>query len=129
MQFQVGDWVFCELQVQVIKAIKEGRITEVSDGSFSMGGWELRCFPMCLRGKQISDAFAYRYNELHKRLPGGWNFPDFHRHAVAEWEKCMENYDRFPEIYNAFSDWCNALILEANDLRHKEIGGVRILRQ
>ena len=132
MTWQVGDWCFCHFKLQMVKEMREGRIVTVSDGSFELGASDLTndCFPLSLRGKQVTDAFDYHYRRLHTELNDGrYNFPDFNRHAISEWRKCMEDYDKFDEGAERFAIWCDSVIEQASCLHEMNVGGIPLFRR
>jgi len=135
MEWKVGDWCFCEFKLQIIKEVSEdGRVNSVSDGMFYMGGYDLndRCFPLTFEGKQISDAFAYSYDNLRKELRNGrYNFPDFNRHAVEEWIKAMEAGDvqEGLRLHTEFELWCQRVIVAAIQTNDLAVDGIRLMRR
>jgi len=91
-KFSEGDWVLFEHEVQQITKTKEGKITEVSNGSFVLSSWDLsgRVFPLTLAGKSCADWFDYYYHDLHREEGSNkLNWPDLARHIDDLWVSTM----------------------------------------
>jgi hypothetical protein len=76
------DWVIHEYSIKQVLEAQDGRVTEVSDGSFRTSGYDLECFPLDLRNKRLAEYVEYYEREVRKMDPGGpaLNWPDIHRH-------------------------------------------------
>lgn len=134
MEYKVGDWVFCEYELSYIKELKEGRITEVSDGSCSHGSYDLsdRIFPLERFIKVISESYKHYYDELHKYDFNGLNWPDIHRWFVNHWVETCKNKngdkDYFRKRWDEVRDFVNGFRDNYKDMKVKTVGGVSILR-
>lgn len=92
--FKVGDWVFCEFELQLIREMEDGRVREVTDAACSHCGYDLtdRCRPLTYDIKRIADNFAYQSMRIHREGSGGLNYPDIHRWLVSHWTKTCDEY-------------------------------------
>lgn len=89
---EIGDFVFFEFKLVQIKEVTEdGRVTDVSDGYFSIVSSDLssRILPITLTNKIVSEEYMDQSKYLHKYGNPGLNYPDIHRHLVGMWlEDC-----------------------------------------
>lgn len=133
-KFKVGDWVFCEFELQIIKEIKDGRITSVSDGHFGLSSHSLndRCFPLEMRVKVISDYFDYHYNKIDNSSRNGLNYPDINRHFVDKWvETCTNREDvaLLNKGMEEIAEFTNAVLDRCGALKNETVGGVNLFRK
>jgi len=129
-KYKVGDWVVCEFKVQQIKQISEdGRVTDVSDGYISHGGWSLndRVFPLTLRSKIISEEFYDVYHKIHKlddKYKISLNFPDINDYLITEWVKVMTDDDDDESIRKGYDKIRK--MLETLETKMVEVSGYTI---
>lgn len=133
-KFKVGDWVFCEFNLQIIDSIKDGRITGVSDGHFTHGSHSLndRCFPLEKTVKVISDIFKDRYDEIHRKGGNGLNYPDINRWFVEKWcEVCTNREDvaLLNKGMEELAEFANAILDRCRSLKNETVGGVNLFRK
>lgn len=133
--WKAGDWCFFEHKLAMVKEVAaDGRVTEISDGYFSTGSFDLRdrMFPMDLRGKCISDEYRSQYDKLHKESRGvNLNFPDFHRWFVDKWAKCMKrrNDDEVVKVsYEELNRFVRGILDAVSNQRKRSVMGVRLMR-
>jgi hypothetical protein len=131
-QFKKGDWCFCEFKLQQIVRVDESRITEVSDGNFSLSSYDLsdKCYPLDLSVKRISDTVAYFSDELHKTKLN-LNFPDLNREWVRRWcEMCdvRKDTEKLRKMYKDLEDFYTAILGRVTTLKTEEVSGVRLFR-
>lgn len=134
MKFKKGDWCFCEYKLQQIKEMKDGQISEVSDGMFSTGSRSLndRCFPVDLKIKRISDEFQHYSDMLHAEKSFNLNYPDIHRYLVAQWAAACEaiaDYKKVEAIMEEVEQFRRGISDILSDIRYKNIQGVLIFRR
>jgi len=134
--YKVGDWVFCEFKLQMIKSVHEdGSVTEVSDGYFSHGSGDLRdrIFPLSLRGKGISEEFHRTSKALHNiKGSNSLNYPDFNRFEIDLWVEAMQDVENTERVSACFAKLkkFEAGIIDAIEIASTvEILGVRLYRQ
>lgn len=99
--FKVGQWVWSEHKLKIVKEIREGHITKLSDGYYSCFYSNLDdvCFPLDMRGKLISEEYEASYNRLRKESCGlNLNFPEIHQWYVTEWCEVMKQRDNSDAI-------------------------------
>ena len=131
LKFQKGDWVFCEFKLQQIMETNENRITEVSDGMFRMGSYDIsdRCFPLTLSIKIVSDAVSYWSQQFHKAECKGLNHPDLNRALISRWVDICENIDNEKlanEKMKELSKFGKSVMDKIINLKYEEVEGVRI---
>lgn len=133
--WRVGDWCFFEYKLAMVKAVADdGRVTDVSDGWFNMGSWDLRdlMFALDLRGKCVSEEFAGQYDKLRKESGEvSLNWPDIHQWFVAKWAECMERCLDDAAVKAAYEE-LNQFVRGALDLveaqKQLTVMGVRLMR-
>lgn len=133
-KFKIGDWCFCEFKLQQIINTKENRITEVSDGMFSMSSSDISdvCFPLDMRIKRCSDSVAYWSKTFHKLNHNSLNHPDLNRELISRWVKMCENIEDekiSQKIYDQLDKFGNAVVSKIKDLKYEEIEGVQLFRR
>lgn len=117
-QFSVGEWVFCEFELSLIRRMDdEGRVREITDGSFSHSGFDLtdRCRKLTYEMKQIADAFAYESQRIHREGSRGLNYPDIHRWLVNHWTVTCDHLadtEALKADYKALSDFVNTVLAQ-----------------
>ena len=131
LKFQKGDWVFCEFKLQQIMETNENRITEVSDGMFRMGSYDIsdRCFPLTLSIKIVSDAVSYWSKQFHEAEFKGLNHPDLNRALISRWVDICENIDNEKlanEKMEELSKFGKSVMDKIINLKYEEVEGVRI---
>jgi hypothetical protein len=131
LKFKKGDWCFCEFNLQQIMETEENRITEVSDGMFRMGGYDLsdRCFPMTLSIKRVSDSVKYWSEQFHKTNHNGLNYPDLNRALIEHWVGICETIDDkelTQQKIDNLGDFGKSVLEEVDSLKNKHVQGVRV---
>jgi len=131
LKFQKGDWVFCEFKLQQIMETNENRITEVSDGMFRMGSYDIsdRCFPLTLSIKRVSDVVSYWSKQFHEAECKGLNHPDLNRALISRWVDICENIDNEKlanEKMEELSKFGKSVMDKIINLKYEEVEGVRI---
>ena len=131
LKFQKGDWVFCEFKLQQIMETNENRITEVSDGMFRMGSYDIsdRCFPLTLSIKRVSDVVSYWSKQFHEAKCNGLNHPDLNRALISRWVDICENIDNEKlanEKMEELSKFGKSVMDKIINLKYEEVEGVRI---
>lgn len=134
LKFKQGEWCFCEFVLQQVTETDENRITEVSDGMFNHGGYDLSymCYPLEMKVKQISDTVAYWSKEFHALKNNALNHPDLNRELIRRWvELCdnRENENRLKELYDKLSKFGNSVVRSVRDLNFEEVEGVSLFRR
>ena len=85
IKWKEGDWAIRGYDVVQIKKVeKDGRVTDVSDGHFSLGSYDVRdtLRPLTLANKSIADSVNAAMWRLHRHKNNqGLNFPDIARQA------------------------------------------------
>ena len=85
INWKVGDWAIHGYDIVQVKTVEpDGRVTDVSDGHFSCGSWDVRDMlrPLTLKNKSIAMTVDYKMNELHRHKRNNLlNFPDIARKA------------------------------------------------
>ncbi len=132
-KFKKGDWCFCEFKLQQIQETKEGRITSVTDGRFSLGSYDLSdsCFPLELRIKNLSDSVNYWHDKFHNLKHNGLNHPDLNRELISQWVEMCENIgdeEILKTLYTKLDEFGKAVTEQVGNLRYTQIEGVRIFR-
>jgi len=92
------------------------------------GGYDLKCFPLNMRIKTISNEVKYWYDKLGD-VKSNLNYPRFSDELENRWIKMCENKDDeviIQELYDSLSDFCNEVIKKAND--NVEVNGIKIFR-
>lgn len=130
MDWKVNDWCFCEFKLQMIKEIKEGRITEVSDGYFCMGGHDLsdRCYPLSLQSKINSENVRRWSNDFHKIKNNTINYPEIHRTLVEKWQEiCNAGNDNkiLNILFEQLNKWGNKSLDRLKNLEQEKQEGVK----
>jgi len=129
--FKVNDWCFCEFKLQQILSMKDGKVTEVSDGAFRMSGNDLtdRCYPVDMKIKQCSDTVAYWSHKLHELKHNSLNHPDLNRELISRWVEICENINDGQAtkiLYEKLDSFGRAVVSRVQDLKYEEIEGVRL---
>ena len=128
-EWKVNDWCFCEFKLQQIKDMKEGRVTEVTDGFFSHSGHSLGdlCFPLSLHAKRASDTAEHWSREMHKLH--GLNFPDIHRKLVDLWADICEAPEKeSTPAYEALEAFGKSVVEYVLNTKSQQVSGVSIYR-
>ena len=133
LKFQKGDWCFCEFKLQLVKNTEENRITEVSDGFFSLGSLDLsdRCFPLSLKTKCASDIVSNWHDKFHAVNNIGLNYPDLNRALISMWVELCENIDNDSEvqrIYDKINAFGNSVLKKCRNLQGEYVDGVQLFR-
>lgn len=104
-EFKVGDWAYECLNLGQVMAIKDGRVTEFSDGYSRTSGWGLTCYPLTMRNHVLTEEYRNRLkrlgeaaggrlsSETHRRLRQGWGqvlSGERDDKAELEWFRSME---------------------------------------
>jgi hypothetical protein len=132
--FRVGQWVWSEHKLKIVKEIRNGHVTELSDGycSCSYSNLDDVCFPLDVRGKLISEEYERSYSLLHKESRGlNLNFPDIHRWYVAEWCEAMKQRDNDAAIkaaYERLRAFEREIIDGIEDAKRQTAGGLSLFR-
>ena len=131
--FNVGDWVFCEFKLQIVKEVRQGHVSEVSDGMFAHCGWNLddRCFPLTMRIKRISDEFEEWHSKLHREGNRNLNYPDILRWLVDKWCECCNDEQNDATIRRCFDElnaYGNELLAACGSLNAVSVGGHKVFR-
>lgn len=117
MKFAVGDWVIHNYEIKQIKRMEEGKVVEVTCGSFSTSSSDLTydIRPLTLKTKRYAESIEYYYKELDK-LPGSrsLNWPDINRHFS---DLCLKAIDDPKEKYQEGE--VNKYLQEARDFVQK----------
>ena len=134
LKFKQGEWCFCEFALQQVIETEENRITEVSDGMFRLGGYDLsdRCYPLEMNVKQISDIVAYWSKEFHALKNNALNHPDLNRELIRRWVELCDNRDnekRLKKLYDKLSEFGNSVVRRVRDLNFEEVEGVSLFRR
>lgn len=131
-KFKKGDWCFCEFKLQQIKDTKEERITEVTDGRFSLSSYDLtdRCFPIDIRIKNISDSVDYWREQFHALKHNSLNHPDLNRELIRRWiEMCVETDDKKLQLlYDKLDEFGRGVKDAVANIKYTEVSDVRIFR-
>lgn len=132
MKFKVGDWCFCEFELQVIERIENSNIRQVSTGfgSLSSSSLDDRCFPLTKENKLISDEFEYFSKKLHE-IKVNINMPDIHRWLVEEWVRtCARGTDKdfVGSQYKKLNNFYQDILRGVRDLANVSVDGVRVIR-
>ena len=130
MKWNKGDWCLYEYKLALITEMNDGRVTEIKDGTFCTGGYDLSscCRPLSLRNVAISDLADYWSNRLHKEGHNGLNYPDIHRKLVDLWRDACDaarpEEEATTERIGAFAE---AVLKAVNDA--PQVDGVSLLRR
>lgn len=131
--FKINDWCFCEFELQQIKRMEEGRVTEVTTGQFCMSSHDLtdRCFPITMPVKIASDNMQYWHKEFHKLSMAGLNYPDLHRRLVSMWvDICEEsNEEILKSLYKKLEEFGRSILNRVRDLKYEEVDGLSLFRR
>ncbi len=130
-KFKVGDFIFCEHELQQITEMKDDKIAGVSNGCISMYSNSLNdeCFELSLRNKNISNEFHKVYKDLHKLNARSLNYPDLCRYLVVKWCECVEAKDEdIRQKYEELYQWYKEIEDTINESRKRTVDGVRVYR-
>ena len=129
MTFRVGEWIFCEFKLAIVRRVANDRVTCIADGCSELSGdLQDRCRPLTYRMKQIADRFDYTWERLVREGPNGLNYPAIHRWLVDQWIKACAVEDdghALDTIYQELREFENEMLT----VRHLETRyGFRLFR-
>lgn len=133
-KFKVGDWVFCEFQLQQIQKMNGDSIRSVCNGYGSWSGASLNdmCFPLSLEALRLSRSFLAWSERLHREGPTSLNFPDIHDWLVSKWIFACNNIKN-PEVLDKcmrdLDSWGQEIMNAITDANRVEVQGMRLFRQ
>jgi hypothetical protein len=132
-KFEVGEWCFCEFELQRVKSTEDDRINGVTTGIIEMGGYDLsdRCFPISIEIKRVSDSVAYWSRQFHAIKHNGLNHPDLNRALVDRWvELCknINNQKKLQVLYDELDAFGTKVRSAAANLRLMEVSGIPLFR-
>jgi hypothetical protein len=130
-EYRVGDWLFCEFNLQQIKEMRGNNITTVTDGFFSLSSSSLndRCFPLEKRVKVISDGFDEWSKRIHREGHRSLNFPAINQWLIKKWrELCLarDDDDVLEKGIREVDEWCSNLLSRSKELLSETIGGIKM---
>lgn len=138
-KWQVGDWCVNGYEIKVIKEIKGEKVTCLSTGYIESHyqNFNPDLFPLTMQTKRIVEGVESEYKKLRKY--NNLNFPDINRkyesfawdgckltfEAFKSEEACNKSFENFwKQVYN----FTNSVIDGAENVKEKEVGGVRLFR-
>jgi hypothetical protein len=126
---KVGDWVYFDFELNQVKEVMKNRITSVTTGVISCGGYELKCYPISLGIKLISENVEYYSKKLHE-LDGFLNFPDIHGKLCDYWKELCDKFmknGKLDEIdYEKVQNFYKEIVSAVMDKKKKEAHGIQI---
>ena len=131
---KVGDWIIFEYGIVQIKEVENGRVTDVSDGSFSTSGRDLsdRCYPLTLSNKNAADYVESYSARVHREGGPGLNYPDLHGKAVQLAHGIMSlpesDIEGRKKAYEAVSNFYRTLFDTLRDSKRLSVEGVSLFR-
>lgn len=132
MNWKKNDWCFCEFELSQITDMKEGRITGVTTGIISHGGYELndRCFPITMHVKLCSDHISGLHDKLHKEGSINLNHPDIAREWVRIWVSGCETdtKENREQLYKEGSDFYKSIMESVRNIREITTNGINVFR-
>jgi hypothetical protein len=134
-KFSKGDWLLFEHGIHQVQKTDGDRITDLSDGSFSIGGYDFsdRVYPLTLAGKNCADWFDYYYHDLHREQGSNkLNWPDLHRHITDLWAQTMDvigDESKTKAAYDKAQTFFGEVTDKLRDIRQTETaGGLKLFR-
>ena len=107
INWKVGDWAIRGYDiVQIIRVEPDGRVTDVSDGHFSYGSWDVRDMlrPFTLKNKSIAMTVDSKMDELHRHKRNNLlNFPDIARKAEELSIEIIDGKITYDTMYEFFT--------------------------
>lgn len=108
--------------------MEEGRITEVSDGTFCTSSRHLDVRPLTLINKAIAEGVNYYSKELHA-LNANLNYPDIHRYLCSKCYEIIDYEKKANSLWEELGDFVAGIKHHVADTIQFNLNGIDIFRR
>jgi len=134
MEWKVGDWCFFEYALREVKAVKDGKPSELDNGvattyvpltSLSSNS----CFPLLMEIKEVSDKFANKEAELEKffgTIVNMWRIRKYFIELWVEYCRKIGNEEKQKEIIEQWVSFCQKVEDNSREVFRFEVDDVAI---
>jgi hypothetical protein len=88
--FRKGDIVLHEYKEVTVERVEDDRVRGLDFGYGTLGGYDLKCYPVTEYGKDIAEQFTTKYDTLNAMAPAGVNWPSISDRAGDMFEAVMD---------------------------------------
>ncbi len=130
--FKIDDWIFYEFELYQVQNIQDSMIT-VTDGYMSTCSFNniVKCFPVTMIIKLISDEFNTYYENFKKINLKGLDLSSIHNYLIWLWVSCCENCNSnytIQEYYNKLKSFEKEVLDECERVKNTKVNNINIFK-